>query len=163
MENLEQLMLLILTSLALVGCCGTKTSPSSISTPVYEAEIKGNESSYAEFKKTAGNNIYFTFDSYVLSKEAKKILIKQAEWLKANPNTIADIEGHCDEVGTDEYNFTLGLKRAQAVKDFLVQHGVEKERLSVTSFGKIKANKYEHTKYVRRTNRRAITVVMNNN
>lgn len=163
MENIEQLMLLILTSFALVGCSGTNTAPSPISTPIHEAEIKGDESSYTDFKKTTGNKIYFTFDSYALSKEAKKILIKQAEWLKANSNTIADIEGHCDEIGTDEYNFTLGLKRAQSVKDFLVQYGVDKERLSVTSFGKTKANKYEHTKYVHRANRRAVTVVINNN
>jgi len=160
MKNIEQLMLLILTSFALAGCCGTKTDPSSISTLVHEAEIKDYESSYTDFKKTAGNKIYFTFDSYALSKEAQKILIKQAEWLKANPNTIAYIEGHCDEIGTDEYNFTLGLKRAQSVKNFIEQRGVDKERLSVTSFGKTKADKYGHTKYVHRANRRAVTIVI---
>jgi peptidoglycan-associated lipoprotein len=160
MKNIEQLMILVLTSFALAGCCSNKTTPSPISTPVHEAETKGDESSYAKFKKIAGNKIYFTFDSYALSKEARKILEKQAEWLKANPNTIADIEGHCDEIGTDEYNFTLGLKRAQSVKNFIEQRGVDKERLSVTSFGKTKADKYGHTKYVHRANRRAVTVVI---
>jgi peptidoglycan-associated lipoprotein len=160
MENPEQLMLLILISFILVGCGSPNTSSvPPVPTTVYEAEITNN-ALYAEFKRIAGNEVYFAFDSFVLSKTSKATLTRQVAWLKANPSTMSDIEGHCDEIGTNEYNIRLGLKRAQSVKNFLEQLGVDKERLSVTSYGKTKANKYEHTKYAHRADRRAVTVII---
>ena len=136
MGNIEQQIGLILTTFILAACCGTKKSDVTGDVPVYEAEASDKILlQYEEFKKLAGNKVYFTFDSSVLSKKAKDILIKQAEWLKAHPGTIADVEGYCDEIGTYEYNFALGLRRAKAVKNFLEKYGVEQERLKVISYG----------------------------
>jgi len=58
-----------------------------------------------------------------------------AAWLKKNPSARAQIEGHCDERGTNEYNLALGAKRAQAAKDYLVSLGVAENRLSTVSYG----------------------------
>jgi peptidoglycan-associated lipoprotein len=68
--------------------------------------------------------IYFDFDSYDLTSPARSTLQANAAWLKANPGTTIEIEGHCDERGTTEYNLALGAKRARAAMDYLVSLGI---------------------------------------
>ncbi|HYA28430.1 MAG TPA: OmpA family protein, partial [Acidobacteriota bacterium] len=58
-----------------------------------------------------------------------------ADWLKGNPAARVEIEGHCDERGTNEYNLALGAKRAQAARDYLANLGVNSNRLSTISYG----------------------------
>jgi peptidoglycan-associated lipoprotein len=79
--------------------------------------------------------VYFGFDSFDLSNEARAILKRNADWLKANQSVRVEIEGHCDDRGTNEYNLALGAKRAQAAKDYLVSLGIPVERLSTISYG----------------------------
>ncbi len=79
--------------------------------------------------------VYFGFDSFDLSTDARATLKKNADWLKANPSVRVEIEGHCDDRGTNEYNLALGAKRAQAAKDYLVSLGIPSERLSTISYG----------------------------
>ena len=67
--------------------------------------------------------VYFDFDSYDLRPDARDVLKTNGQWLKANPAAQIQIEGHCDERGTGEYNLALGSKRAQSVKDYLVTLG----------------------------------------
>lgn len=67
--------------------------------------------------------IYFAFDKYDLSTDARATLQTNSVWLKKNPAARIEIEGHCDERGTTEYNLALGAKRAQAAKDYLVALG----------------------------------------
>jgi peptidoglycan-associated lipoprotein len=80
-------------------------------------------------------DVYFAFDRYDLSNEARTVLRTNADWLKSNPAVRVEIEGHCDERGTSEYNLALGAKRAQAAREYLATLGVAAERLSTTSFG----------------------------
>jgi len=150
----------ILAFCALSGCTTAPASSGRLTAPVYAQEIRAAETlPYEEFKKDGNNKIYFTFDSSKLSKEAESALTKQAEWLNTNQNATASIEGYCDEVGAKEYNYALGLKRAYSAKRFLEKRGVDKERLSVTSYGDTKPNKLEHDKISQRANRRVVTVV----
>ncbi len=65
--------------------------------------------------------VYFAFDDYTLSMDAQSTLNKLAESLKANKSGVVQIQGHCDERGSIEYNLALGDKRAQSVKNYLVQ------------------------------------------
>jgi peptidoglycan-associated lipoprotein len=81
-------------------------------------------------------DIYFDFDRYDLSTDARETLKANGNWLKANPSAVVQMEGHCDERGTTEYNVALGAKRAQVAKDYLVTLGVPAERLSTISYGK---------------------------
>ncbi|MEW6184571.1 MAG: peptidoglycan-associated lipoprotein Pal [Thermodesulfobacteriota bacterium] len=83
-------------------------------------------------------DVYFEFDQYILSDEAKKNLDKKAQWMKQFPGAKALIEGHCDERGSAEYNLALGQKRADAVMQYMVSLGINAERLSTISFGKEK-------------------------
>jgi peptidoglycan-associated lipoprotein len=80
-------------------------------------------------------DVYFDFDSYALRADARETLKANAQWLKANPAAQVQIEGHCDERGTTEYNLALGAKRAQSVKDYLVSLGAVADRLTTISYG----------------------------
>ncbi len=84
------------------------------------------------------STVNFDYDKATLNSKGKDILTKNAEWIKANPKTPIQIEGHCDERGSVEYNFALGERRARVTKDFLVGLGVEGDRLKIISYGKEK-------------------------
>jgi peptidoglycan-associated lipoprotein len=58
-----------------------------------------------------------------------------AAWLKANSSTQVEIEGHCDERGTTEYNLALGAKRARGAMDYLVSLGISPSRIKTVSYG----------------------------
>jgi peptidoglycan-associated lipoprotein len=100
-------------------------------------------------------DIGFDFDSAALSEKARGILKTNAEWLKANPAVKAQVEGHCDERGTAEYNMALGAKRAQAAMDYLTTLGVAANRLSTVSYGEEIPVCREHTEDCWVKNRRA--------
>jgi peptidoglycan-associated lipoprotein len=80
-------------------------------------------------------DVHFAYDSYELDGSARDVLAANAEWLKENRRAKTEIEGHCDERGTVEYNLALGAKRAKSVKDYLVTLGVASERLTTISYG----------------------------
>ncbi len=90
-------------------------------------------------------NIYFDFDRYDLHMDARETLKTNAEWLESHPSVRAEIEGHCDERGTNEYNLALGAKRANAAKSYLVTLGVSPDRLSTVSYGEEAPVCREHT------------------
>ena len=58
-------------------------------------------------------DVYYEFDSINLRSDAEDTLRQNAEWMKANLAARVEIEGHCDDIGSDEYNLALGAKRAQ--------------------------------------------------
>src|SRR5438552_2444696 len=94
--------------------------------------------SIQDFVINAGELVYFDLDSYVLRDDAKPVLDAQANWLKKYPLVKVRIEGNCDERGTREYNFALGSRRANTVRDYLVSHGVVAGRIETISYGKEK-------------------------
>ncbi len=79
--------------------------------------------------------IHFDFDKYDLTPSARATLQSHAAWLKANPSVSVEIEGHCDERGTTEYNLALGAKRARAAMEYLISLGISPTRLKTTSYG----------------------------
>ena len=99
--------------------------------------------------------IFFDFDAYVLSQSSRDSLNQNAAYLlKKNPSAKIQIEGHCDERGTDEYNLALGEKRAKAALDYLVTLGVPVSRLSFISYGKEKPADPGHDETAWTKNRR---------
>ncbi len=106
-------------------------------------------------------DIYFDFDRYDLSADSRDVLKAHAQWLKSNPTAQVEIEGHCDERGTGEYNIALGAKRAEAAKDYLVTLGVPAARFSTISYGKELPVCTEHTEDCWQKNRHDRFVVKN--
>lgn len=80
-------------------------------------------------------DIYFDFDRSDLKPETQEILKGKAEWLRNNSGESVIIEGHCDERGTNEYNLALGDRRAQSAKNFLIDLGIARSRLTTISYG----------------------------
>lgn len=103
---------------------------------------------------------YFEFDSYRISSQARDALDKNASWLKSNPTSTVQIEGHCDERGTTEYNLALGERRANAAKDYLIRQGIDRSRLSVISYGEERPLDPGHTEEAWGRNRRAAFVIL---
>jgi peptidoglycan-associated lipoprotein len=103
----------------------------SIETPaVREQEIVGAGKVIDALKP-----VYFDFDKSDIRDDMKPVLAENAKWLKTNTAAKVQIEGHCDERGTNEYNLALGERRAGAIKRYLSALGVEAGRLSTISYG----------------------------
>src|ERR1700688_3407741 len=81
---------------------------------------------------------YFDLDKADIRPDARAALEKTASFLKGYPNAKVIIEGHCDERGSTEYNLALGDRRANAVKQYLLNLGIPAANLNVVSFGKEK-------------------------
>lgn len=99
-------------------------------------------------------DIHFEFDRYDLRADARDILDANAKWLKEYPSIRVEIEGHCDERGTNEYNMGLGAKRAQTAKEYLVSLGIAAHRLSTVSYGEEIPVCTDHTQSCWEKNRR---------
>lgn len=82
------------------------------------------------------SNIYFHFDSAVLTEGAKEVLRQNAVRMKAFPQLHTLIAGHSDERGSDEYNMRLGKRRARSAYNYLISLGVPSSQLATVSFGK---------------------------
>ncbi len=113
----------------------------------------------AYFQQTVGDRVLFAVDSSAISPEGAQVLQMQATWLMDNPAFTAVIEGHADEQGTREYNLALGARRASAVQNFLIEHGVTPNRLKTVSFGKERPLEICSAEACYAKNRRAVTVL----
>ncbi len=104
-------------------------------------------------------DVYFAYDSWTISEEGRQALTRNADWMKSNMNALIKVEGHCDERGTSAYNLVLGEKRAKAARNYLVELGVNANRLSVVSYGKERPTCTEHAESCYQQNRRGHLVV----
>ena len=79
--------------------------------------------------------VYFAYDKSVITTAFADVIKKNYEWIEENPDLQIQLEGHCDERGTNEYNLALGERRAKAVFDYLVSLGASPSQFSLVSFG----------------------------
>ncbi|WP_424832839.1 peptidoglycan-associated lipoprotein Pal [Ruegeria sp.] len=150
-------------ALALIAAC-TNNDPSSLGGGAggSGALVPGSPSdprSPAYFQQTVGDRVLFAVDQSTLTPEAQTILQGQADWLLANPDFVATIEGHADEQGTREYNLALGARRANAAREYLISRGVAGNRLTTVSYGKERPIEICSTEDCYAKNRRAVTVL----
>ncbi|MCQ2380407.1 MAG: OmpA family protein [Victivallaceae bacterium] len=104
--------------------------------------------------------IYFAYDSDVLVPSETANLDKIAEYMADKPKLGLVIEGHCDQRGTDEYNRSLGERRANVVRAYLAKKGVADSKINTMSFGKDKPAVEGSGEDIWRQNRRAVPVPM---
>ena len=115
--------------------------------------------SVAFFQQSVGDRVLFEVDQSTLTGQGRLILDGQTRWLTTNSDYTAIIEGHADEQGTREYNVALGERRANAVRDYLVNKGVPSSRLRVVSYGKERPIEICSAEGCYAKNRRAVTVL----
>lgn len=122
--------------LLLLAACASDKATDSMSNTGGSLGGAAAPGSAQDFVVSVGDRVFFETDSTDLTSLAIETLDKQAQWLAQYASHAVLIEGHADERGTREYNFALGARRAQAVRDYLAGKGVAGSRLKTVSFGK---------------------------
>ena len=139
-----------------VSACARNNAGSDLAGGAYAAAGPG---SVQEFNQTVGDRVFFDTDVTDLSPAAQATLDKQAAWLNKYNRYAFTIEGHADERGTREYNFALGAKRAENVREYLVAKGVAASRMKTISYGKERPVAVCDDISCWSQNRRAVTVL----
>jgi len=133
--------LIALAAVALLAACASRQTP----TPTPEATPPATTApapsgptpgSVEDFRVSVGDRVFFGYDRFDLTAEARSVLERQAAWLRQYPNVRLLVAGNCDERGTREYNLALGARRAAAARDYLVSLGIDGARVETVSYGK---------------------------
>ena len=144
------------------GGAGGPTDPNALGpqTGIDASQLGANNPNSPQyFNQTIGDRVLFAVDQSTLTPQAIQTLNGQAQWLLANSDYLAVIEGHADEQGTREYNVALGARRANAVREYLVSQGVPGNRLRTVSYGKERPIAVCSDESCYSQNRRAVTVI----
>jgi peptidoglycan-associated lipoprotein len=119
----------------------------------------GAPGSTQDFVVNVGDRVFFESDSTDLTPTSISTLDKQAAWLSRYPRYSFLIEGHADERGTREYNFSLGARRSQVVREYLASRGIAGSRIRTVSYGKERPVATCNDISCWSQNRRAVTVL----
>jgi len=120
-------------------------------TPGIEGEV---------FESQLLKDIHFDFDKYDVRPMDAEILMENAALLKKRPSMKVQIEGYCDERGTEEYNLALGERRANSTKKSLLSLGISPDRISTISYGEERPLDPRHNEEAWARNRRAHTIIL---
>jgi peptidoglycan-associated lipoprotein len=112
------------------------------------------------FESRLLKDVHFNFDKYDIRPEDAQILKDNAALLLKYPQVKIQVEGHCDERGTNEYNLALGERRANAAKKYLVSLGISTDRISSISYGEEKPLDTGHNEEAWAKNRRGHFVIL---
>ena len=166
----KQLKGMLVIAMMLTAGCSSKSAVKSTegSESKGPSSVVGSETSslpgrtgYGFDKWQTGplGDVFFDFDSSVLSTDAQEQLKQNAAWLTTNSVKKALIEGHCDSRGTSEYNLALGERRAATAKEYIVKLGVSSSRLESVSFGSERPFEHGQNEEAWAKNRRAHFVI----
>ena len=139
------------------GSTSTSSDVSSSAETTESASIEPG--SQEDLIVNVGDRVFFNYDSSELDTDAQELLQDQVAWLKQYSDVSVIIEGHCDERGTREYNLALGEKRAQSVKNYIINLGISADRVSTISYGKERPAVVGSNDGAWAQNRRSVTIV----
>ncbi|MBY0565386.1 MAG: peptidoglycan-associated lipoprotein Pal [Hyphomonadaceae bacterium] len=132
--------LVAFSAVAALAACASRPDPTPTTTPTTPPPAERPQGPVAgsieDFRVSVGDRIFYGYDRYDLTPEARQVLERQAAWLRQYPNVRILIAGNCDERGTREYNLALGARRAAAARDYLASLGVAANRMETVSYGK---------------------------
>ncbi len=106
------------------------------------------------------NTVYFEFDKASVKASEKGNVTTVADFLKSKPEARLAVEGHCDERGTEEYNRSLGERRALSVREMLLNMGIAADRVVTRSFGEDKPSELGHDEAAWGKNRRGEFILL---
>ena len=144
-------------ALALLSACETAPKDTGGSNQGGQTTIRPG--SQEDLVVNVGDRVFYGFNRYDLTPEARATLERQAAWLKQYPNVTVTVEGHADERGTREYNLALGERRANSAKSYLVAQGTNPSRVKTISYGKERPAVLVSSEASWAQNRRGVTVV----
>lgn len=140
---------------------GIQSAPPPANTNVGLGEGPVDRSQYNEDRaQFAANVVFFDFDSAVVKTSEKSKVTAVVDHLRANPRAAVEIEGHCDERGTEEYNRSLGERRALAVREEIAAAGIDPKRVYTISFGEDRPAVTGHDEAAWSKNRRGEFVLL---
>lgn len=140
---------------------GPITAPTNAGTGmIAESEFPGHTNWVENRDQFKAQTIHFAFDSSVVRSADKSKIAEVADYLKANSQTAVRVEGNCDERGTEEYNRSLGERRALAAREVLVGLGIAPDRVDTVSYGQDKPVAEGHNEAAWQQNRRADFVLL---
>ena len=113
-----------------------------------------------DHNRFAANTVYFDFDRATVKPSETGKIDEVVRYLQGNPTQAVQIEGHCDERGTEQYNLSLGERRALAVREYLVTAGVQAERAFTISYGESRPAVPGHNEATWSKNRRGVFVLL---
>lgn len=146
--------------LLVAACAGQNEQPTAAGPGTTGGQAAGPApGTVAEFVEEVGDRVFFGFDRFDLSPEARSTLDRQAAWLQQYADVAVRIEGHADERGTRAYNLALGDRRATAVRNYLVALGIDPARIATVSYGKERPIDPRSTDAAWALNRRAVTTI----
>ena len=105
-------------------------------------------------KQFEADTIHFAYDSSVVRPSEKSKVSEVADYLKGNPDKAVRVEGNCDERGTEEYNRSLGERRALAGREEIIRLGIDPSRVDTISYGEDKPVANGHNESAWKQNRR---------
>ena len=151
------------------GNDGSKGLPGSGGAPGYSGDAPGKpyepEAQVPRLKPFEPNedlqDIHFDYDKHDLDASAKGVLNNNSGWMKQNLSSKVEIQGHCDERGTNNYNLGLGERRAISIKKYLIARGISKDRLFTISYGEERPFCQDNTESCWKSNRRGHFLVSN--
>jgi peptidoglycan-associated lipoprotein len=139
-------LVLICVALGVAGCSSkkkTNVGTEGLGSGQFGEQNKNSSSSLENWQKNgiAGeegplHDIHFGYNDYTVQPQDSSTLRENASWLQAHPQTHVQVEGHCDERGSEEYNIALGAKRAESAKEYLMTLGISGSRITTISYGK---------------------------
>lgn len=152
-------IILAFTALVFVSACSSNKKD-AIDTVEVDGGVETKPIGFDPMGSDSGNipglsTVHFEYDKFALTPEARNILSQNAEFMRGNADVNLQVEGHCDSRGSIEYNLTLGERRANAVKAYLVSLGIPDSRLSVLSYGEEKPMNAGDSESAHAANRRA--------
>jgi peptidoglycan-associated lipoprotein len=138
------------------GASATAANPSGIA----QLDERGHVGWTEDAKMFEADTVYFDYDSSAVKASEKSKIEKVADYFKSNSGHAVKVEGHCDERGTEEYNRSLGERRALAVREHLVRAGIAPERIETISYGEDRPADLGHTESAWKKNRRGVCVLL---
>jgi peptidoglycan-associated lipoprotein len=100
-----------------------------------EADEARRREELARVRAVLATTVYFDYDSHTIRDDSRRTLDEKAAVVRADPSIRLLLTGHADERGSTEYNLALGMRRAEAIKEYLTNFGIDASRVEVTSFG----------------------------
>ena len=122
--------------------------------PSRPTNTKTQEQIDAEVRALVLETVYFDYDTDAITAQSQATLEKKLPALQANTGLKFRVEGHCDDRGSDEYNIALGRRRAEAVKRWLTDRGIDASRIETVSFGRERPAVQGESEDARARNRR---------